>query len=519
MGALTATLSQNIDAVDKDAFEALEKAHRENEQAVIVNAKLADDISEQISKFAQDPLADTRAMTTLLDRIDEHRRALHLSAEARRRALDDLSSFLSYSRDCHEMQAFIAASMETARRTEYLDLTLAGSAAEVQARLAKEIKSQSAILNAIVSKRQALTEAENLHAQQIEVLANTLKDEWAELEKSSEERGKNIKEAVTFIEWQDQVDRIRSSLQQKRAVVEVSGALHVRLYFPLTLSLQAAKIGSSQGECASLEVSFSDFRNTVVADVARAQVSRTASEKLLQVAPTFSSQIKTAIESLSDETSQMEDFVQTHDQKLKLAKRTHAYLDDCAALESRLAALAKRLAVDDVGTTVLGARALIQNVSTIEHDFVALQPTVQSALDDGVELSKQPMQDLSADIATRCDGLRAQRETITHGLDHRRTALENAVQLFDFEDKCRDFESWDRSMLQAIQAEKPVASVEDAAVVMKRHQGRLREISARKENFEILQTRGKDLLVKKHPMSDKVCNCFRESDYRRYAYL
>jgi hypothetical protein len=263
-------------------------------------------------------------------------------------------------------------------------------------------------------------------------------------------------------------------------------------------------VGASQGECASLELSVSAFSDTVVADVARARVSCTASETLLLAAPSFQTQIKEAVTSLNVDTSEVEQLVQTHTDKLKLAKSTHVYLDDCSDLHNRLSSLAKRLGIEDVGTTVVGAQRLLEDVGTIEHDLTALQPAIQSAVVTGADLSNRPLQHLTSDITERSQALETLRASITSAIGSRRVTLNHAIELFDYEDQCRDFETWDRGMLQAIAAEKPVESVEDAAVVMQRHQSRLREISAGKDTFGTLQTDGKGLVAAHHPASDKV---------------
>jgi hypothetical protein len=222
MDALTSTLGQEVIASDSDGLDLLESTHHEDEQTVAVNFERADDLQKNITAFTLEDRANKDATQLLLASIGEHRKALAHALESRQRALRDLSAFLDFSRDCREMRSFMAVASETAQRTEYQDLTLAQQAAVVQDKLTKDMKSMSAILDSVYTKENHLTAADNLNSVQIAALTETLRSEWAALTAEADQRGKRIAEAVAYIEWHDQVERIRLSLQQKHAVVEVT---------------------------------------------------------------------------------------------------------------------------------------------------------------------------------------------------------------------------------------------------------------------------------------------------------
>jgi len=487
LSALSAKLKAQVTASDNRGLELLEKTHREDVQAVAVTNELADDLESSITPFSHEALADSNAMDALLSQLDVTRAALCAALEARQRALRDLSTFLDFSRDCRELQIFISAASETATRTEYRDLTLAAHAAEVQDALTKDMKSQSKIFESVLSKSSKLV-ADNLNAKQITSLVDNVQNAWKALVADAEQRGKNIAEAMAYIEWHDQVERICLSLRQKR------------------VSVEGSKIGDNFGECESLWQLFSSFKAMIVADVARAQMSKSASEKLVHTAPSFRGQIEEAITVLESDMLDVETLTETHTQRLGLAKSTHSFLDDCADLDTRLSALVKRLTINDIGTTVHGARKLLTDVAAFEHDFTALQPAVKSAIDHGSELMQRPLQNLNNQITERCESLRSQRDSIAFALEKRRKDLKYAIELFDYEDKCRDFEAWDSGLLKAICAEKPVVSVEDAAAVMKRHQARFREINARKEAYDRLIEDGSKLVAKQHPSTPRIAS-------------
>uniref|UniRef100_A0A8C0U202 Spectrin beta, non-erythrocytic 5 n=1 Tax=Cyanistes caeruleus TaxID=156563 RepID=A0A8C0U202_CYACU len=544
----------------QDAKKKIEKIER-----VLQESETGHDLrsSRDLLKQHRQLENDTRELAEKMNAIVSHARKMATNHFDSQRILDETQKYLkrfeSLQAPLYERRKLLEAAVDLYEFYHYHDMemnwinerlpiahsTNCGKSLDVAQNLLQKHKELQAEVNAhkqqvqrVLDKGKTMIVGQHPSAQKISEKCQELVTAWQGLEKSCEERMKQLQHSVGFQEFLMNTSDLEAWIAEKYPLVtskdygkDEDGTLklikkHKALEHEIAIYQDLLKELSESAQALPLVGS---IQYTEI-DAPKEQVHSRLQELEKLAAARGKKLDETLVlheflreyEDLEDwitqqkQTASSEDYGNDYEHVLQLYAKYDTFRHQLEAAGKRVVAfqqladnllnqgysesweirqMQKQLSIpDDVAKDMRGVQTQLRNHVALEHELSGneqqLQELIHSADDVLPHCSKKQVEDLKAKqqaIVTNWKGLKSK-------VGQRRRLLEQAYKLYEFQAHVWDYFLWTAEIIREMRAKESIRDISTSSLRLTQHQQLLAEIEAREEKYGHVVQLGQSLL-------------------------
>ena len=320
----------------------------------------------------------------------------------------------------------------------------------------------------MVSKHKALD------ASSVLTRFQTISEKYEALEKCAADRHQQLESYIKLFGFYRECGNLETWMREKSAFIKT----------------EATEQFSNRDYVESLVNRFSKFVSDLTASESRCSQISSQADKLVREKHPQSSEIRQRQQAIAAMWDSLQQLREAQEKFVNLAQKIQHYYELCD--ESRLWIQEKDIALSsvDLGKDLPAVQALQRKHENLERELVPVEDKIQS-----IHATSSRLQELyageAAEIGARHLELASMLEQLKNKAALRRKQLEHAYNMHCFLSELKELLEWVSEAKQKLASEEMPNDVMTAEEMLQQNEELRREITARQEKFDSLETLGK----------------------------